>query len=226
MIYRLRRAIITGGETLFETIQDCFTQGVSNEIETIASEQGMDETNKAIVPILYERLMAKIQFEPEDIPYVEFEKAAAEDNRVQKIGEKIYAWYLTKTFPMMKPEMTEEEQKQAHMIEELQKWFMLETLDYAWRQHIVNLDGIREGINLRSWGQKAPLIEYKNEAFLLFKRMTYNLISEIISKIGSKKDFDVNALLKKRIKEMEMIEQMVIEQQEESEKKPTKKKKK
>lgn len=228
IIYRLRRAIIAGGQSLFDTIQDCFTKGVSNEIHEIAAELGVHEEHKTILPVLYEKLLTKIQFEKEEIPFEKIEKLWKEDNKREKIGEKLYEWYIKKTFPMLKPEMTDEEQKQAIMIEELQKWFMLETLDYAWRQHIVNLDSIREGINLRSWGQKAPLIEYKNEAFLLFKRMTYNLVSEIISKIGSKKDFDVNALLKKRLKEMESIEQMVIEKNETAEepKKINKKKKK
>lgn len=228
MIYRLRKAIITGGQSLFDTIQDCFIKGVSNEIQEIAHQLHVDEKHKTIVPLLYEKLLAKIQFEQEEITLEETETLWTADDHIEKIGEKLYQWYIKKTFPMLKPEMTEEEQKQAMMIEELQKWFMLETLDYAWRQHIVNLDSIREGINLRSWGQKAPLIEYKNEAFLLFKRMTYNLISEIISKIGSKKDFDVNALLKKRLKEMEIIEQMVIEKNEGSEetKKINKRKKK
>ncbi len=47
----------------------------------------------------------------------------------------------------------------------------LMNLDYLWKEHLHHLDQVRMGINLRSYGQKNPLIEYKNEAFEAFKSM-------------------------------------------------------
>jgi preprotein translocase subunit SecA len=47
----------------------------------------------------------------------------------------------------------------------------LGTLDYLWKEHLYNLDQLRLGINLRSYGQKNPLLEYKNEAFQAFKNL-------------------------------------------------------
>ncbi|OLD58988.1 MAG: hypothetical protein AUF60_07475 [Gemmatimonadetes bacterium 13_1_20CM_69_28] len=47
--------------------------------------------------------------------------------------------------------------------------FMLGVIDEKWKDHLYDLDQLREGIYYRSWGQKDPLVEYKTEAFEMFK---------------------------------------------------------
>ncbi len=68
------------------------------------------------------------------------------------------------------------------MIEVMQN-IALMTLDYLWKDHLHNLDQVRLGINLRSYGQKSPLIEYKNEAFQAFKSMLENFEEQLIERI-------------------------------------------
>jgi len=53
----------------------------------------------------------------------------------------------------------------------LEKSIFLQILDQSWRDHLLTLDHLREGINLRAYGQKDPLNEYKREAFELFNSM-------------------------------------------------------
>ncbi len=48
---------------------------------------------------------------------------------------------------------------------------MLQMLDQHWKEHLLNLDHLRQGINLRAFGQKDPLNEYKTEAFAMFQEM-------------------------------------------------------
>jgi preprotein translocase subunit SecA len=48
---------------------------------------------------------------------------------------------------------------------------MLRILDQAWKEHLLGLDHLRQGINLRAYGQRDPLNEYKHEAFMLFKML-------------------------------------------------------
>ncbi|MEY2987054.1 MAG: hypothetical protein RJB13_575 [Pseudomonadota bacterium] len=48
---------------------------------------------------------------------------------------------------------------------------MLQTIDQYWKDHLLSLDHLRDGIGLRGYGQKDPLQEYKREAFELFKRL-------------------------------------------------------
>lgn len=75
---------------------------------------------------------------------------------------------------------TEERAKIMSMAE---KWFLLETIDNAWKYHMLNLDHLKEGIGLRGWGQKNPLIEYKREAFDMFQEMITSIRYDIIQTI-------------------------------------------
>ncbi len=55
------------------------------------------------------------------------------------------------------------------------KYILLTTLDQVWKEHLHNLDYLRQGISLRAYGQKDPLNEYKKEAFSLFEKMLDHL---------------------------------------------------
>ena len=60
---------------------------------------------------------------------------------------------------------------------ELERILLLQNIDYWWREQLYDMDYLREGINLRAYGQKDPLVEYKIEAFQLFNN-TLQLIKE------------------------------------------------
>lgn len=63
------------------------------------------------------------------------------------------------------------------------KYILLSTLDQVWKEHLHNLDYLRQGISLRAYGQKDPLNEYKREAFSLFERMLDHLRELYIQRI-------------------------------------------
>jgi len=63
----------------------------------------------------------------------------------------------------------------ADMFREMQKSFVLQILDQNWKEHLLSLDQLRQGINLRAFGQRDPLNEYKTEAFGLFENMLDNM---------------------------------------------------
>lgn len=70
-----------------------------------------------------------------------------------------------------------------HILKVLEKSILLETLDGVWKEHLHALDHLRQGIQLRAYGQKDPLNEYKREAFALFEQMLYRLKSAYIQKL-------------------------------------------
>ena len=59
----------------------------------------------------------------------------------------------------------------ANIWRQLEKSIVLQILDQHWKEHLLNLDHVRQGINLRAFGQKDPLNEYKTEAFGAFETM-------------------------------------------------------
>lgn len=64
-----------------------------------------------------------------------------------------------------------EESYGFEVMNDASKYILLTTLDQAWKEHLHNLDYLRQGISLRAYGQKDPLSEYKREAFSLFEKM-------------------------------------------------------
>ncbi len=65
----------------------------------------------------------------------------------------------------------------------VEKAILLQTLDHNWREHIVNLDHLRQYVGLRGYGQRDPLNEYKSEAFELFEALLSKLRSEVIQQV-------------------------------------------
>jgi preprotein translocase subunit SecA len=59
----------------------------------------------------------------------------------------------------------------------------LKEIDKRWRDHLNAMDLMREGINLRAYGQKNPLIEYKKEGYILFEEMMFSINKEILKVI-------------------------------------------
>ena len=60
---------------------------------------------------------------------------------------------------------------------------LLQTIDARWKDHLQIIDHLKEGINLRAYAQKDPLVEYKQEGFRAFETMNQVIASEVIEKI-------------------------------------------
>ncbi len=64
-----------------------------------------------------------------------------------------------------------------------ERYVTLRTIDEKWQQHLASLDQLREGINLRAYGQKNPLLEYKAEAFGMFKELLEDINATTLSRL-------------------------------------------
>ncbi len=62
-----------------------------------------------------------------------------------------------------------------HPLRRIERDILLSIIDNRWIDYLHNLDHLREGIGLRAYGQKDPLIEYKREAFEMFQNLTYDI---------------------------------------------------
>ena len=66
------------------------------------------------------------------------------------------------------------------LMRELERSFLLQKIDSAWKEHLQQINSLRENIGWRGYGQKDPLIEYKNEAYNLFLAMTTNIRHSVV----------------------------------------------
>ena len=92
------------------------------------------------------------------------------DATAEKLYETALAFYRRKEAAV--PE---------EIMRQIEKYAVLSVIDLRWREHLREIDSLREGINLRAYGQKDPLLEYKQEAFRLFIDLLRDIELETIS---------------------------------------------
>jgi len=65
----------------------------------------------------------------------------------------------------------------------LERMVLLHVLDTQWKDHLLSLDHLKEGIGLRGYGQRDPLVEYKKEAFEIFSDLRSRVEAEVVSRL-------------------------------------------
>ena len=68
-------------------------------------------------------------------------------------------------------------------VEELERYIVLNAIDRLWQEHLYSMDGLRDGVHLRAHGQKDPLVEYKNEAYVLFEDLMSTIKFEVLNNL-------------------------------------------
>ncbi len=90
-----------------------------------------------------------------------------------------------------------EEAVSSEVMRHFEKAIMLQTLDSHWKEHLAQMDHLRQGVGLRSYAQKDPKQEFKREAFNLFTSLMTNIKHEVIShisKVQVRTEEDVEAI--------------------------------
>ncbi|MEN8231637.1 MAG: preprotein translocase subunit SecA [Thermodesulfobacteriota bacterium] len=103
----------------------------------------------------------------------------------------------------------QEERIGAEGMRYLERVIFLQMVDTYWKEHLLNMDHLKEGIGLRGYGQKNPLNEYKREGFEMFANMIETVKQKTLStlfkiKIASEEEVDREALEKRKRQQSEM----------------------
>jgi preprotein translocase subunit SecA len=94
----------------------------------------------------------------------------------QQLFEKLLAhWKIA--YGVKEAELTEP------IMRRLERMLLLNTLDDRWKEHLLEIDHLREGINLRGYAQKDPILDYQNESFRLFEAMFLQVKQEFFEKL-------------------------------------------
>ena len=72
------------------------------------------------------------------------------------------------------------DQSRPNLMREAERFFILQQIDTLWREHLQAMDALRESVGLRGYGQKDPLIEYKNEGYDMFLDMMTSMRRNVI----------------------------------------------
>jgi preprotein translocase subunit SecA len=192
VIYDYRRSILEGEEQIFDLIRDLIGAAVSDMV--FYHTQG-----SSVTPAAYDFIIDAVH-NITAIP-VETIRAAGFNTSNVEILKSDITDFMTEQYELFR------EQQDSKIIQEAEKWLMLEIIDQAWKQHMLNLDHLKEGIGLRGWGQKTPLIEYKKEAFTMFQDMMQFVRRDIVHHIFHLKleRFNQHELERKREQELDQL---------------------
>lgn len=97
----------------------------------------------------------------------------------QRIGEKGVEDYIMKL--VNENYRRKEEKYGVDLIAQIERFAVLTVIDEKWKEHLREMDDLKEGINFRAYGQKDPLIEYKKDGFGLFVQMLEDISKDVIN---------------------------------------------
>jgi len=159
VIYSRRRHALLG-EHLRDDIFDMVREMAAKITQTYYPEGDIEGLKNEVRA----KFIADLQVTPE-----EFQKAG-EDGMTEIVIKAAEDFYHRK-----------EEKIGREMMGMLERMAMLQVIDNKWRDHLREMDDLKEGIHLRGYGQKDPLVEYKTEAFKMFMELMELITDEVVS---------------------------------------------
>jgi len=105
--------------------------------------------------------------------------------------ENFFDYLYTETMAMYQKKEMELDPREFRKVEQL---VMLQTVDRFWKDHLLQMDHLKEGIGLRGYAQQNPLIVYKKEGFEMFQEMIYQIQKSIISVLFRVERITTNSL--------------------------------
>lgn len=174
IVYKLRREILESnniGVNIKELVKEKLGERVSFLINSAFSVEKGESVD-------YEKLLIEFL---EIVPFDDSsQKALLEQLKSFKDQEKVEELLL---HLIEQSYETREKQLGEERFRDIEKYVYLSAIDHLWIEHLDNLDDLREGIGLRGYGQREPLVEYKNEAFQLFDKLMGDIDANLTQRI-------------------------------------------
>jgi preprotein translocase subunit SecA len=173
-VYTLRREVLEGKVHLTEDelvdtrayLLALAEELLEDQIDRFAGKQL--EYEERDVPALIQELSRIFGIEPRALEELQLDEMSSEE-----IGDVVW--------PKLK-EFYEEKEKivSGDLLRRVERDIMLQIVDQQWKDHLYSLDHLKEGIGLRGYGQRDPLVEYKKESFALFQDMKARIEEEMV----------------------------------------------
>jgi preprotein translocase subunit SecA len=164
VIYGERSKVLLG-EDLQETVKGMIDDVVDGIVDSFAGEaKYSDEWDlSGMMNYIEQSLIPAPDFTKEDLLGLTASEAK------EFLTERTHALYKAR-----------EEEMGAEVMRQLEKALLLRIIDQKWMDHIDAMDQLRNGISLRAYGQKDPLVEYKFEAYEAFQSMVYSIKEDVV----------------------------------------------
>ena len=171
VIYQHRRAILMG-EDLADEIREMMTEVVDSLVNVYCpAEQYPEEWDfnglTEALQVQFGQDMTK-----EDRGAEVDLKEMGQDALREELRERVLRAYQRK-----------EQELGSDLLRYLEKMLLLQVIDHHWKDHLLGMDQLRDGIGLRGYGQKDPLIEYKREGFDMFSAMMDRIKADALERL-------------------------------------------
>jgi len=167
VIYNYRRNVLKGFDLKFEIIE-MIKDTIADMVDSIIVDEKYPE-NWDINEILnWTRTNLNVVLSEKDI--------ISEGIRYETLLENLYE-------SVIEAYQKREDDLSSEQLREIERRVMLTVVDELWRDHLHEMDLLKEGIGLRAYGQKDPLIEYKKESFKLFQTLVSNINMSVTKKV-------------------------------------------
>jgi preprotein translocase subunit SecA len=166
IVYGMRRQILEG-ESQAETIADWIDDLVGATLDSYAPESAHPEDWD--LAGLGEALFRQFDVR---IPAARYQEAVSREGLEELVGGAVRDRYTER-----------ERELGADLLRALERHEMLIVIDTQWKDHLLSIDHLKEGIGLRGYGQRDPLTEYKREAFDLFQDMAERVKALVVERL-------------------------------------------
>jgi preprotein translocase subunit SecA len=166
IVYGMRRQILEGesqAETIGEWIEDLVEATVDAYVPAGVHPEEWDVT--ALNEALYRQFDVRV-------PSGRYLEVTSREGLGQLVGEAVRERYTER-----------ERELGPELLRALERHEMLIVIDQQWKDHLLSIDHLKEGIGLRGYGQRDPLTEYKREAFDLFQDMAERVKSAVVERL-------------------------------------------
>ncbi len=167
VIYNQRREVLKG-ETLKEEVLG-MAEGLAAEVVMRYADPGHHPSDwdwNGLREGLLHHFNLRFELATEELDGLRLE------GLTELVTEKICRAYDDKELRFTEP-----------VLRQLEKILMLQTIDSLWKDHLLNMDHLKEGIGLRGYGQKNPLQEYQKEGFDMFEEMAHRIQEDVVQKL-------------------------------------------
>jgi preprotein translocase subunit SecA len=169
MIYSFRRNVLKGYD-LRDEIIEMICEAAAVMVESHVSNE-MYEENWPIDKIVHHiQTNMNVMVREEDL----ISDNMRPDDLVKNVED-----YLLRAYERRENELGHEVQR------DIERMVLLSVVDDQWRDHLREMDLLKEGIGLRAYGQKDPLMEYKKESFKLFQALTSRIYEQVARRVFS-----------------------------------------
>ncbi|MDX6511484.1 MAG: preprotein translocase subunit SecA, partial [Gaiellaceae bacterium] len=170
VIYEQRRAVLEGAD-LSDEVKSWVDEVVANVVAEFTQEDFAEEWDiEGLVRAMHdlygtdmtaEELREEVELSREEL--VEEFQGDARD-----------------TYDEKEAEFGENPEDGQPIMREIERFVILQTVDLRWREHLENMDYLREGVHLRAMAQKDPLVEYRHEGHIMFEELGRAIHEEVV----------------------------------------------